>query len=238
MQAKLVTAFHEAGHAVAARLRSATVHSMQLDPGLMTYSLPRSKGSAPKLFRNGVQVAKRTEQLQARELTEADAFIAFAGPWAAVRCRWNLPLDATDEHGNTFSTYLDAVLRTNTTDYATYLEAPKPAGIEQLWSHELERYRPVISVIAKKLYAEHRDRKRPANYAENRLLVAMGHAGGRSPPLGCGRIGALTFVAVSGSQSQVRGICDGSGKPGHSSRVAGVLHWHRRGIACLLKCAV
>lgn len=160
MQARLVTAFHEAGHAVAARLRGATVHSMQLDPGLMTYSLPRSKGNAPKHFRNGVQVAKRPETQPAQEPTEIDGFTAFAGPWAAVRCRWNLPLDATDEHSNTFSTYLDAVLRTNTSDYATYSQAPKTAGIEADWIAELERHWPIITVIARKLCAQHSEQQR------------------------------------------------------------------------------
>ncbi|WP_131811297.1 hypothetical protein [Mycobacterium kubicae] len=127
----------------------------------MTYSLPRFKEGALKLFRNGVQISQLPEQhQQARKLTEADGFIAFSGPWAAVRCRWNLPLAATDEHGNTFSAYLDAVLRTNTSDYQTYSQAPKPAGIENDWSAELERHWPNISIIARKLYAEHIARQR------------------------------------------------------------------------------
>lgn len=161
MLAAEVTAFHEAGHAVAARLRGAVVHSVSLDPGLTTYSLARTKGQAPKVFRNGVMVGKLPEEPQAREPTEADAFIAFSGPWAAVRCRWTQPtLDRPDQHGNTFSTYLDAVLRKNTSDYETYSEAPKPPNAESLWSDELERHWPVIIVIARKLYPEHLDKQR------------------------------------------------------------------------------
>ncbi|GLD03395.1 hypothetical protein Mkiyose1088_52610 [Mycobacterium kiyosense] len=55
-------------------------------------------------------------------------------------------------------------MRTNTSDYESYSKAPKPVAIENDWHAELERHWPMISVIAKRLYTEYRDRKlRQAN---------------------------------------------------------------------------
>lgn len=150
-----VTAYHEAGHAIAIRLRGGTVNSVTVEPGLTTYLMPHKRQI---LWRNGVRVKEPQEP---EPLIEDDGFIAYAGSWAETRCRWTLPtVDAKDEHGHHFSEYVSAILEMNTSDYKHYQQATKAVGAEDGWSAELERHWPAIQLVAKRLYAEHMEQKR------------------------------------------------------------------------------
>ena len=155
MNRLLVTAHHEAGHATAVQMRGGTVQSITLVPGLTTFTLPTHRLFR---FRNGVRV----ENPQPPERNTADdAFIAFAGPWAATRCRWPMPtLDVPDEHGHSFGEYVTAILQENTSDFAAYQDADKPLGAEQLWTTELEQQWSHIKLAAGRMFAAHRDYQR------------------------------------------------------------------------------
>jgi hypothetical protein len=155
MSIDLATAYHEAGHAIAVQIRGGTVTSITIDPGLTSYEMPPQPNGVR--FRNGVMVNKPEPQ----PVNKDDGFIAYAGSWAETRCRWTMPtLDTKDEHGHTFSTYVAAILRTNTSDYVAYQQAAKMVGAESLWSTQLERHWPAIQLVARRLYAEHLDHRR------------------------------------------------------------------------------
>ncbi len=151
----LLTACHEAGHAIAVQMRGGTVTSITIDPGLTTYKMPHHRVIR---FRNGEMV--KNPQPPDR-MTADDGFIAYAGSWAETRCRWPMPtLDTRDEHGRTFSEYVAAILQMNTRDFATYQEAAKPPDAEQLWTAELEQQWPRIKLAAGRMFAAHREDQR------------------------------------------------------------------------------
>jgi hypothetical protein len=151
MNRLLVTAHHEAGHATAVQMRGGTVQSIALKPGSTTFTLLTHRLFR---FRNGVRV----ENPQPRERNTADdAFIAFAGPWAATRCRWPMPtLDVPDEDVHSFGEHLTAILQENTSDFAVYQDADKPPGADDMWNRELEEHWPRIQLAAGRMFAARR----------------------------------------------------------------------------------
>ena len=140
-----VTAIHEAGHAVAVELRGGKVSRITLEPGLTEFSLP----SGQELYRNGVMIA----QPQPREPNESDAFVAFAGNWAAARARF---LSTPKSQRQSLTALVAAELKRNTSDRQTYEAIELAEGIEEAWHAELlENWRGIIT-LAQKLLEEHR----------------------------------------------------------------------------------
>ena len=169
MHRLLVTAHHEAGHAIAVQMRGGMVTSIQIDPGLTTYKMPHHRVIR---FRKGEMV----KNPQPPDRTTADdGFIAYAGSWAETRCRWPMPtLDTHDEHGHSFGECVTAILQENTSDYAAYQEAAKPPDAEQHWSAELERQWPRIHLAAERMFAAHRDyQRRQVEKRRRKVLRAL-----------------------------------------------------------------
>lgn len=140
-----VTAIHEAGHAVAVELRGGKVSRITLEPGRTEFSLP----SGQKLFHNGVIIA----QPQPREPNQSDAFVAFAGNWSSARARF---LSTPDDQRQSFTAYVAAELKRNTSDRQTYEAIELPEGIEEGWHAELLNNWSKIIGRAQRLLEEHR----------------------------------------------------------------------------------
>ncbi|BBZ29320.1 hypothetical protein MMAD_36150 [Mycolicibacterium madagascariense] len=141
-----VTAFHEAGHAIAARLRGAQVLRVSIDPGFVTYQLPQVP---QKLFRNG----QRIENPEPAPAAHEDGFIWLAGSWAQVRAE--VPLSDAR-----FPELVAATLEDNATDYAGYLAAQRDPAAEGHWSNQLEQHWPYIIRVANALHREHFEKVR------------------------------------------------------------------------------
>lgn len=94
-----LTAYNEAGRAVAAVMRGGTFFSITIEPdgdrdGFTSVKVPR------------------------RDM----AFVVFAGPWAEARAEWNKPLDGEDDDGCRFDDYVaDAFERNADGDLGGYL---------------------------------------------------------------------------------------------------------------------
>ncbi|BBY08113.1 M50 family metallopeptidase [Mycobacterium noviomagense] len=99
---RLLTAHHEAGHAVAALLRGGgELKSMTIEPTADYAGCTWSRSKAVDR-----------------------AFIVYAGPWAEARVRWNGPtLDDFDEDGLDFNDHLMTAFLRNPDDRAAYKEA-------------------------------------------------------------------------------------------------------------------
>lgn len=146
MSARLITAMHEAGHAVAVCMRGgSSLRSVHLGgvPGTgITYH--RSKScDAP--------------------------FIAWAGCWAEARLTWgDLPYDATDDEGCELCDHLTGVfLNQRDDDSAVVVEYFKELAqmmgrlwcrelefaTEETWHREMDRVWPVVQKVADRLLA-------------------------------------------------------------------------------------
>lgn len=122
-----ITAYHEAGHAVAAVLRGGWVGGIDIEPDIAL----KQAGTA-QLGSNGDR-----------------AFVAFAGPWAETRFQWlgeRVDENGCDRHGWTFIDRLRLGLRQNPQDMRACSGAPwrKRLG----WADELETHWPAIDAIA------------------------------------------------------------------------------------------
>jgi hypothetical protein len=139
-----LTAFHEAGHAVAVILRCGTITAIAIDPesGETHYGATDHDGP-----------------------TWANPFIAYAGPWAEARVQWpDIDLTDTDGGGRTFRDYVQAAFE-NSADAQTYeayrrhedawSQGPPPTFVEKTrtWNAELEEHWPVIRAVALRLLA-------------------------------------------------------------------------------------
>lgn len=143
---RTMTAYHEAGHAVASVMRGGSeLRSVTLTPGHPDHRGQTWHSSAPW-----------------------DAgFIAWAGPWAQARASWgDLPLDGEDDDLLTFDDYLVGAVLTGGHEDAAAVEASHEQLAEQLaasglpadpairwnmehtWSHELERAWPAVQSVA------------------------------------------------------------------------------------------
>ncbi len=153
-----VTAFHEAGHAVAALMRGGS--------SLLSVNLSdTSHGEGITWHRSPVW---------------DQPFIAYAGPWAEVRHAWgDLPADALDDEGYTFDDLLSACLlfgggaddadhvvptlsidgmaenlgMTVGSDEDEEQLSQLVAATESIWRRELEQAWPVITTVAARLLA-------------------------------------------------------------------------------------
>jgi hypothetical protein len=142
-----LTAFHEAGHGVAAVRRRGTFDAISIEPTIGRDGFIRTRGVDPC----------------------DDPFVIFAGPWAEVRAEWDgLPLDGVDRNGLTFMDYLTTSMRVNANDLREYVpdrdlpsellyadlgcsdeEAPEiPLARDQSWYGELESCWPTIQWLA------------------------------------------------------------------------------------------
>ncbi len=162
LELREVTAFHEAGHTVAALMRGGS--------SLLSVSLSDTT--------HGEGITWHRSKPSDR------AFIAYAGPWAEVRHAWgDLALDGLDDDGCTFDDALAACLAFGGgADDATIIVAglsvegvaaeiginAEDPGIpawlrdwihetlsarEAIWRRELEQEWPVIEVVAARLLA-------------------------------------------------------------------------------------
>jgi hypothetical protein len=131
-------ACHEAGHAVAALIRSCELGSVTIEPTDHTLGL--------------TLVTPRTATDR--------SFVIFAGPWADARSQWPLPTLDGEHYGKTFEESLKrAFWREFHGDGHLYMEALgveddqgvifDREGREWFWSRDdLEPYWPVIQAVA------------------------------------------------------------------------------------------
>lgn len=146
-----LTAYHEAGHAVAVVMRGGSIDSITIDPVPGEYL--------------GITHSRGTQW--------ARSFEIYAGPWAEARSQWpGETLDEPDGDGDVFGDYLTvAFIRnhgTDGSDLATYTRWTEndrlllpvqqrhlhnPAQREDVWSRELERVWSVICEVATMLLA-------------------------------------------------------------------------------------
>lgn len=144
MDERLLTAHHEAGHAVAALMRGGgQLRSITIEP-TTTY-----------LGHTGYR-GKPCDT----------AFVTYAGPWAEARAQWVRPtLDDEDDDGCTFEDYVSVAFLSNADgdgeDYRRAQEAEAAqlgefgqqfldlTGVRQeMWSGELEQSWPLIQQVA------------------------------------------------------------------------------------------
>ncbi|MEY8015270.1 hypothetical protein [Mycobacterium servetii] len=142
-----LTAYHEAGHAVAAAMRGGgELRSITIEP------------SAAYLGHTGFR-CKPCDT----------AFVTYAGPWAEARVQWPLPsLDGEDEDGASFEDYVAAAFLRNAggdgEDYRHACEADQAllgerfaelvATREQFWGfRELDEHWPAVQAVAQLLIA-------------------------------------------------------------------------------------
>jgi hypothetical protein len=141
---RYLTAFHEAGHAVAVVLRNGTVVAIAIEPepGETHYGATDHHGP-----------------------TWANPFIAYAGPWAEARVQWpDIEISSTDDHGRSFGDYVRAAFE-NSADAATYAEylpheeswsqdaPPTFAAKTSMWNAELEDHWLAVRAVALRLFS-------------------------------------------------------------------------------------
>lgn len=124
--ARELTAFHEAGHLVAAVLRGGTwLSSRTLDAGSHTDGMTW-------------WCAEPDDR----------AFIILGGPWAQARHGWQSRIDAGDEHA-AFDDELLAVLTAHPEDAGAYSHASRAFPVsEREWGAELTAAWPAMRVLA------------------------------------------------------------------------------------------
>jgi Peptidase M50B-like len=138
---RLLTAHHEAGHAVAALMRGGSqLRSITIEPTTNYLGHTGWRGKPCD-----------------------SAFVTYAGPWAEARAQWEPPaLDDEDDDGYTFEDYVTAAFLRNAAgdgeDYRRAQEAdaamygPEFAhlayGREEHWSRELEQSWSAIRQLA------------------------------------------------------------------------------------------
>ena len=153
---RTLTAFHEAGHAVAALMRGGS--------SLLSVSLSVAHGEGITWHRSHVW---------------DQAFIAYAGPWAEARYEWgDRPLDDLDDDGCTFDEVIaGCTLAGGAGDAPIIDQGLSPEGIaaelgadsgsadvadqlreiaaarESTWRMELERVWPTVGTVAARLLA-------------------------------------------------------------------------------------
>lgn len=153
---RILTAFHEAGHTVAALMRG--------DSSLLSVSLSDTPGEGITWHRSQVW---------------DQAFIAYAGPWAEARHEWgDRPLDDLDDDGCTFDEVLaGCMLAGGAGDAPIIDQGLSPEGIaaelgadvdaegmaeqlreiaaarESVWQMELERAWLAVCAVAPRLVA-------------------------------------------------------------------------------------
>lgn len=139
-----VTAYHEAGHAVAAGMRGGSE--------LRSVSLLATPGAGLTVHRSHGW---------------DKGFIAYAGPWAEARATWPLAdLTGCDDDGLTFDDYIAGVLSSQPDDARVIAAAEHQmrellaatgrvqelvAATEATWNAELEAVWPQISDLANRL---------------------------------------------------------------------------------------
>ncbi|MDT5410935.1 MAG: hypothetical protein QOG14_3155 [Mycobacterium sp.] len=135
-----LTAYHEAGHAVAVLMRGGgQLHSIDIGE---TADYRGYTHFSAKVFDT--------------------AFITFAGPFAEARALWPLDdLDGEDENGKTFDDYVRDAFNANAVgDFEAYPAAlnADPTTLasfqsrrEETWKQELKREWHVIEVVARRL---------------------------------------------------------------------------------------
>ena len=139
---RCLTAFHEAGHAVAVVLRHGTIVAIAIEPepGETHYGATDHHGP-----------------------TWANTFIAYAGPWAEARVQWpDIDITDTDDDGRAFTDYAHAAFE-NSADAAAYQaylpheeawsqdQPPTFVVKTQRWTAELEDHWPAVRAVALRL---------------------------------------------------------------------------------------
>lgn len=153
---RTLTAYHEAGHAVAALMRGGS--------SLLSVTLSDTHGAGITWHRSHVW---------------DQAFIAYAGPWAESRHQWgDRPLDDLDDDGFTFDDVVAGCLLVGGADDATAIDRglsieaiaaemggsaddpgiadqlrPTAAARESVWQIELHRVWTAICEVAARLVA-------------------------------------------------------------------------------------
>lgn len=139
---RTMTAYHEAGHAVASVMRGGS----ELRSTAITAGHPDHRGLT--LHRSAPWDV---------------AFIAWAGPWAQARAAWgDLPLDGEDDDWLTFDDYIGGAFLAGGHEDAQAIAASRgqleawglPADLalhvstERTWSLELDRVWPAVDAVA------------------------------------------------------------------------------------------
>jgi hypothetical protein len=163
------TAHHESGHATAVLLcRDGELSSVAID-----CSDPCTSPGHPTVKHYGYTGT--------REKPWDEQFVVYAGPWAEARCQWTGDsLDGEDDDGQLFADYVAAAFLRNRDDDREKYERLEDGWIgpdgklcesltartarlvrrdryeliaerEQQWSRDLERYWPVICMVARTL---------------------------------------------------------------------------------------
>lgn len=136
-----LTAFHEAGHAVAVILRSGTIIAIAIRPD------------------GGETHHGATDHYGA---DWANPFIAYAGPWAEARVQWSRgDIGATTSDGRTFKDFVRLAFEgsADAATYAAYLpheeawsqDPPTFEAKTARWDEELEDHWSVIRAVAAEL---------------------------------------------------------------------------------------
>lgn len=148
MSQRELTAYHEAGHAVACVMRGGRITSITIDPD-------PAEGKHGETWSHGMQ--------------HDESFVIYAGPWAETRSQWAADglndIRDTDDDGCTFDDRLTTCFIHNKADLASYEHycdeidrrwlPPQLQhsldGREEIWSHELEQQWAVIHQVAQLL---------------------------------------------------------------------------------------
>jgi hypothetical protein len=156
---RLVTACHEAGHAVAALMRgSGELRSITIEPTPDHLGYTGFRGKPCDM-----------------------AFVTYAGPWSEARAQWPMPtIDGRDDDELTFDDYLSgAWLRNASGDGVDYRRAQNADNAlfgaqfadlsrvrEEAWHSELESRWPVIRELAEMLLSGPVDAETAANLVD------------------------------------------------------------------------